>query len=164
MAIVGHCAVCNAPVAADTTKQLATKLDKCRHGVSYELPRAVPIDIRLDKPVKSHNFFNKKHWTVYSSYKQEWLQAFKQVDLSELGRYLPYSEWLITRHYAGKEKLMDLGNVIGGFKPAVDCLVQLGVVEDDNPKHFSADYEQTRSDWSGTTFRLVTYASTPRRI
>lgn len=59
-----------------------------------------------------------------------------------------------TRHYSGREKEMDHANMVGGAKGMVDAMVRVGLLVDDSPKWFEAEYLQVRSDRSGLHVRI----------
>lgn len=59
-----------------------------------------------------------------------------------------------TRHFAGRERLMDHANMVGGMKGAVDAMVRAALLVDDSPKWFEAEYKQVRSDRSGLHVRI----------
>lgn len=57
---------------------------------------------------------------------------------------------LFVREYAGREKIRDYGNLVGGAKPLVDALVAVGLLIDDSPEWSEQIYEQirgTKSAW-----------------
>lgn len=47
-----------------------------------------------------------------------------------------------VREYGGKAKPFDSDNLATGFKPVRDCLTELGLLVDDNPKWCEAHYSQ----------------------
>lgn len=59
-----------------------------------------------------------------------------------------------TRHYSGREREMDHANLIGGMKGPVDAMARVGLLVDDSPKWFTAEYVQVRSDRSGLHVRI----------
>ena len=59
-----------------------------------------------------------------------------------------------TRHYSGREREMDHANLVGGAKGMVDAMVRVGLLVDDSPKWFEAEYRQVRSDRSGLHVRI----------
>jgi hypothetical protein len=59
-----------------------------------------------------------------------------------------------TRHFTGREREMDHANLIGGMKGPVDAMVRVGLLVDDSPKWFTAEYLQVRSDRSGLHVRI----------
>ena len=61
---------------------------------------------------------------------------------------------VFTRHYSGREREMDHANLIGGMKGPVCAMVRVGLLVDDSPKWFTAEYVQVRSDRSGLHVRI----------
>ena len=49
---------------------------------------------------------------------------------------------------------MDHANLIGGMKGVVDAMARVGLLVDDSPKWFEAEYLQVRSDRSGLHVRI----------
>jgi hypothetical protein len=60
-----------------------------------------------------------------------------------------------TRRYAGRKKLRDHANVIGGMNPVVDAMVRAGLLVDDSPAWFEAYYRQERVGHGGGTIVLL---------
>lgn len=59
-----------------------------------------------------------------------------------------------TRHYSGRQQEFDHANLVGGAKGMVDAMVRVGLLVDDSPKWFEAEYRQIRSDRSGLHVRI----------
>ena len=51
----------------------------------------------------------------------------------------------ITRYYGARCRPYDLENLIGGCKPLVDALKELGIINDDSPKFWTGYYQQIES-------------------
>lgn len=50
---------------------------------------------------------------------------------------------IFTRHYGKRCREYDLENLIGGLKPLIDVLRGLGIIVNDDPKHWRGYYRQT---------------------
>lgn len=77
------------------------------------------------------------------------LERISPVVTSEIWDIKRKRNVTFTRHYAGREREMDHANMVGGMKGAVDAMVRAGLLVDDSPKWFAAEYRQVRSDRSG---------------
>jgi hypothetical protein len=104
----------------------------------------------------SQNETTYAHWKVHAKDKADWMARLRPL-VHLLGGTYEWSQWRIVRLYSGRHRLMDFGNLVGGFKPAADCLTELGVIVDDSPKYFKADYEQLPADRTATVLYLVEY-------
>lgn len=51
-----------------------------------------------------------------------------------------------TRHYGKRKRPFDYGNLVGGFKPLLDMIVDCDLLIDDKPKYCAEYYSQQRSD------------------
>lgn len=59
------------------------------------------------------------------------------------------------RQWAAGKRAYDYGNLVGGFKPLLDMVVDCGLLIDDKPKHCADYYKQMRSP-DGTDRVIIT--------
>jgi len=131
---------------------------KCGHNPDAEVTARWAF--RLDKRIESANLYtvNKgnSRWR-YSKARDEWQWLVKAAVLGLVGK-LPYRlgyarpsskrRVTITRHYAGRCKLLDKDNL--GVKPLVDALVREGVIHDDDATHLELHVLQVKGERNET--------------
>lgn len=62
---------------------------------------------------------------------------------------------MVTRFYKKGKRPFDTGNLIGGFKPTIDALVETGLLRDDSPQWLQAWYFQKPSPTGKDVVELV---------
>lgn len=99
--------------------------------------------IEIPKRIESQNVYNKWHWSRRAgngknSEKMNWYWNI----LSACGkrRRKPYPEAYIMSFRKGR--LLDEANLIGGAKPLVDAIVDVGLLKDDDVKSCKLHYYQ----------------------
>ena len=122
----------------------------------------------IDAKVESANVTRSNHGAAHHAYRNkrdQWMMRWKAaVWTGKLDARVPLF-WLLmnvdtrrhvtfTRHYTGREREMDHANLIGGMKGPVDAMARVGLLVDDSPKWFTAEYVQVRSDRSGLHVRI----------
>lgn len=98
---------------------------------------------------------------AYKANRDLWSWSFKLL-LRESGvpKATARRRLTITRVYGGKQKLRDSDNVPASYKPAVDALVRLGLLVDDNAAGVDGPYyKQERGDRPGSRFVIEELAS-----
>lgn len=116
----------------------------------------LPWIITVPLLISSQNKTQYSHWSVYKRGKDTWRLALSLLVGPTRGLRLPWSHWTFTRCWASPHRELDYGNLVGGAKPIADCLIELGVIVDDKPKHFHCDYLQRRvTDKSYTLITLL---------
>jgi len=156
-----ECPKCGDTVYAGSLRELGTRLkNHCRKrkppppvavGVLPELPALFVFNCKLE----SQNRTTYSHWSVYNQYKKSWQKRVQQQMAAVFGLRLPYSRWRLTRWYVRANHIMDYGNLVGGAKPLIDCLITYGVIKDDNPNCFDCAYEQQQGDTARLTLELL---------
>jgi len=146
-------------LAAKCCKKRPSKKDKSAPRVPPKPPRSgPPIDwvLEFDRLPISQNKTTYSPWYVHHNDKRDWL---RRISLSayKLGGTFLYSSWRVERHYGGRNKEFDHANLVGGLKGFFDSLVQLGVIQDDAPTFFKADYVQFPATKSFTRLVLLEY-------
>lgn len=162
-----RCPTCGEVHRADSLSALTKAVKACCGGRKrqprqaqsvpkrqVELPE-LPYELRFDRQVLSQNRTTYSHWSVYKRDHLDW-KSRAVIQLRGLaGAYLPYSEWSLTRLYCPPKREFDLANLVGGAKPLIDCLAELGVIVDDAPKYFRCTYRQFKSDRNQTVLTLL---------
>jgi hypothetical protein len=104
---------------------------------------------------------NSKTGFAYRKERERWLndlraQAAIPSAVAHPSVWLPCKRRvMVTRLYCGRQRQLDYGNLVGGFKPAMDAMVQAGWLVDDSPRWLEDHYQQRRSDiFSGVEFRI----------
>lgn len=128
---------------------------RARHCCSP--PLVVPVVLTLPRAVLSQNKTTYAHWSAHSRDKAHWVKLLQRVAGTYIGLDLEYSEWSLIRRYAGRSKPYDFANLVGGAKPLIDSLVQLGIIRDDSEKHFKCSYSQEKGRISDTVLTLERY-------
>lgn len=106
--------------------------------------------------ILSQNKTTYAHWRAYAKDKKRWLGLLAPWAGPLGGRYL-WSSWRLTREWAPPSREFDYGNLVGGFKPVLDCLTELNVIQDDRPACFKADYHQVQGPVTRTVIELLDY-------
>lgn len=119
---------------------------------------AEPLTRRIVIPISvlSQNKTTYAHWSAYNKDKGRWVDRLSPWAGQLGGRYV-WSSWRLTREWAPPHREFDYGNLVGGFKPVLDCLTELNVIEDDRPACFKADYQQVRGPVTQTVIELLDY-------
>jgi hypothetical protein len=68
---------------------------------------------------------------------------------------LPWSRWRLERIWCAPKREYDFANFVGGAKPLIDCLIDHGLIYDDDPKHFTCEYEQIPGESNHTRLILL---------
>ena len=106
---------------------------------------SLPFNLDLPLKLSSQNKTQWAHWSVAMKDKSRWSNYLAHMLGPLQGRMYCWSSWRITRFYSGRQKEMDLANLIGGAKPIPDILQEFGVIVDDKPSNFSCSYEQIKT-------------------
>ena len=97
--------------------------------------------------VQSQNQSTYSHWTKYKRYKDRWWRVLHRLLHGQVPEQpWPFAVVTITRVYGPRCRPYDYANLVGGCKPIPDALIKIGVLTDDDPKHFEATYHQRRFD------------------
>jgi hypothetical protein len=115
----------------------------------------LPLSFVFDRSVLSQNRTTYSNWRVHSRDKHDWLRRVQVAAGYLSGQCLAYSVWQLERQYAGRHRLMDHANVVGGAKALIDCLVDLRIIRDDSPTHFTCSYLQNRAARTQTILTLL---------
>jgi len=134
--------------------------------------RIAPVVLRswetwIDAKVESANMRSVNAGTSrwgYAKKRDEWIMRWRAAgwltdDLRGFATFAIKADGhrrhvTFTRRYAGREREMDHANLVGGMKGVVDAMVRVGLLVDDSPKWFEAEYVQVRSDRSGLHVRI----------
>jgi len=131
---------------------------KCGHNPDAEVSARWAFG--LDKRIESANTrtvnAGASRWR-YAKARDEWQWLVKAAMLAlapKMWRALTLNRRrvTITRHYAGRCKLLDKDNV--GVKPLVDALVREGVIHDDDATHLELHVLQVRAERNETTVEV----------
>jgi hypothetical protein len=152
--ITTTCPRCGRTLTAASLDELSRLAAKCCKSKAKRKPTErplgrpltveLPYTLKLEIQLKSGNQFQWAHWTRYAGYKKQWFAAVQSAGLALAGLHLDFSRWAIVRHYDGRQKEWDHGNLVAGAKPAPDALKHIGAIRDDAPKYFSCEYRQER--------------------
>lgn len=104
-------------------------------------------ECRLPVLAVSQNSLHAKgtvRW-AYTKYKRQVMSALVEATEVE-GQEWPNAKGkrrvLLTRYWAKKQRAYDRINLAGGMKPVLDCLVELGLLVDDNEAYCEDHYAQ----------------------
>jgi hypothetical protein len=162
------CPLCKSVWHADELTEITKLVSKCcgkqkkavlkphetlRAPVDRPMLPTTPWSIDVDRVIISQNKTTYSHWTVYNRDKRGWLTHLRVRTRELQGLRLGWSRWRFERHYASPAKEMDYANIVGGFKPVPDCLIELGIIMDDKPSMFEASYGQVKDT---TNFTVIT--------
>jgi hypothetical protein len=103
---------------------------------------------RIDRDAPSQNVMGNNRgggrW-AYAKERKAWEAAlagpFKAL---RIGVAKEKRRVTITRCYSGQQKVRDMGNLVGGLKPAVDAMVLVGMLMVDSPDWCEIYYHQRR--------------------
>jgi hypothetical protein len=103
--------------------------------------------ISLTHPVESPsgNKFHKRHWSVYSAWKQRcvrWATSAARVHPRINSPSMAYRAKVTFTCYRGR--LIDSDNLVTGLKALRDSLVVARLIEDDSPKWAEFTYSQEK--------------------
>lgn len=97
------------------------------------------VILKIDGVPELPNRIMRSHWSKISKHANLWK---KLVAMRAVGKKPPYplarSQAILTRCSARKP---DYDNLVASFKPVVDGLINCGIIVDDNPAYFSAEYK-----------------------
>jgi hypothetical protein len=89
--------------------------------------------LRLDAASPSQNILDRMHWVKRYQIKNEWHSRIRSAKgFLKIPKATGPRSLRVERHGRGT---LDTANLIGGLKGIQDCLVELGLFLDDNPKH-----------------------------
>ena len=134
-----------------------TACAKCGHDPEAQVSASWTFDI--DREVHSLNgrSVNVKGWRggVYKRDRDAWQWALK---VARINQRIPIAtakrRVTLTRHYSGKQREFDRGNLIGGCKMILDAMVRESLIVDDKAEYLEDHYGQERSDHSGMSILL----------
>lgn len=103
----------------------------------------VDKDVFIPKRSPSQNEFNSHHWTTYrKKHHNVWTQYIHYYvgRGKDLGGIRPIA---VTVVHKNARSVYDHANMVGGFKPVMDCLKVCGWFKDDTTKYVVDWYDQT---------------------
>lgn len=129
------------------TKKTKIRPDEAYGDCRPNMP-VLPLALTCERATQSQNAYKSKHFWFYTNDAKGWLNYLRPIaiDLNILGLGLVWSSWRITRIFGGRQRAFDYGNLVGGCKPLPDALINLGIIVDDDPAHFTCAYEQREAD------------------
>ena len=104
-----------------------------------------PITVH-ELEVKSQNAYHGIRGADIRKYKAdrnrwEWL-FYAKMTAGKIPKAKRFRRARITRFCKTKRELYDYGNFVGGLKPVVDAMKNVGLIVDDRPSMFFAGYRQ----------------------
>lgn len=136
--------------ALDETTHQTMKCQRCSYDPDAVVERSWTF--RIDKEVKSMNraASNKgSRWSMaqYSKERKEWTSWMMLAKMNHrIPETLRKRRLLLTRVYGYRQRPYDLGNLIGGLKPALDAMVNVGILKNDTPEYLEDHYNQIKDD------------------
>lgn len=108
--------------------------------------RAWTIRLDLDTPTQNHVAKNAGRMRFQYKRMRDAMQALirKARQKQRIPKAKRKRRVRIVRHYGGHSQERDYGNLVGGCKMLVDCLVREGLLVDDAPACVDDFYEQRR--------------------
>lgn len=120
---------------------------RCGYGVEHA---TASWSIQLDGDIPSQNEIAGGKGDSRWRYKRLRDQLQMLVKLERIRLRIPTAttrrRLTITRHYGGRCKERDRGNLVGGAKALVDAIVREGLLVDDAPRWVDDWYLQERTD------------------
>ena len=102
--------------------------------------------ISLDAPLQNNRAVNAgpSRWR-YKKERATWETAL-MLAMSSAGpcHATQFRRVTIERLYAGKQRVCDIPNLVGGCKTVLDAMVRVGLLVDDSPEHFEGYFHQRR--------------------
>lgn len=95
----------------------------------------------LPMKVQSQNKSHYSHWRKAHANKKKWQNVCATIMGTNNPRKKGHTQVLII---SNRNRILDEGNFVGGCKPLIDCLTELGWIEDDRPGLFSCTYKQEK--------------------
>lgn len=122
-----------------------------REGLFFCIPAAYPL---LNKTMRMHHMQRhrlKSEWCglIRTSLNHADLKTMQQKGL------LPMKECQLRVIRGCSGSAPDLDNLYGGAKPLIDCLTQLGIIEDDKPSCVKAYECLSQRTAQGTGFTVI---------
>lgn len=168
VSVKARCATCGSEHEAPDLSALAKAVSACcskpkarRRRTKPVIPERevslpdLPFSTVFDRLIISQNKTTYSHWSVYKKDHRNWVSRvrFQLAGLS--GARLRSSVWHIERQYCPPNRELDYANLVGGAKPLIDCLTEVGVIYDDAPQYFTCTYGQSRAERSQTVLTLL---------
>ena len=91
----------------------------------------------------------------YAKERDEWSQWIA-VKLRVRGQAGNARRVTFERRYAGRQREMDLANMVAGLKSCVDAMVRAGLLVDDSPRWLDDRYEQRRVETEAECGLVIT--------
>lgn len=98
--------------------------------------------IIIYKRIPSQNEFVGRHWRKKNGDRLNW-QIYLLSAISR--RYDPPNELRQVKIVSYRNRILDVGNLIGGAKGLVDAIVNVGLLYDDRPEWAKIEYEQIKT-------------------
>lgn len=112
--------------------------------------------IELEPPSQNRVASNKgsgRH--VYRKYRDDFEKLLKQKKRAmRIPTARKRRRVFIHRLYCGRGKERDHGNIVGGCKPLLDAMTNVGLLVDDKRAWVEDHYSQERTDVSGVFIRI----------
>lgn len=89
--------------------------------------------ITLPFASKSLNAFNKLHWSERNKERERYqtlIWALLRQQSGNIPKHTGHVSIAIVRH---APRTLDYDNLVGGLKPVIDAIKQLGIIADDTP-------------------------------
>lgn len=106
------------------------------------------LKICMDAPLQNNRLVNAgaARWG-YKKERAKWEAALMHA-MSPLGpcHATQFRRVTFERCYAGKQRICDLPNLVGGLKTVLDAMVRVGLLVDDSPDQFEGHFRQRKVD------------------
>lgn len=109
--------------------------------------------LRLDFPILSLNKMLRWHWSTRDRHLEQWewviRAALKGPPKRAEGKRL-------VKIFSYRKNILDHDNFVGGAKPVLDALRNLGLIKNDDPAHVDVSYHQipVRGDKARTEIHI----------
>ncbi len=100
------------------------------------------VRLRVEKAVKSLNYFVGRHWRVKHKETKEWEWVIRAAHKAPLPKASGKMDLTIT---SIRTRSLDKDNLTGGAKGLVDALKRLGAIVDDCPDLLNLDVRQEKA-------------------
>ena len=112
------------------------------------------VDLRIDWLPKINTSATRRHWSYHHRENQKWNTLLKaELERAGLPDNAPLEKAKIVC-YRCSSREPDFENLVMGFKGAIDQLVHLGVLVDDNPRVLEREYRWEKSQKGHVRFTI----------